>query len=405
MKKLTVNQRRNKYWLLNAFLFYLLKLNPFRDKKLWIFGCWEGQKYDDNSRYLFEYISANAKEVSPIWFTCRKDIYDLLKNNGYQVQMIGSSKAYLTQLRAGAVFYTNGMDDFGNIGLFYGAKIFSLWHGMFIRKGYYNRFKHSGLHYYLKRLKDKIYNATYFDYITGTSEYAINNLCSTFMETKKKALLTGQPRNDVLNRIINNDDIFKTIRLPEHSKIVLYMPTHREYEDQTIESTIKRLDENERFVDYIKDNNVFVIVKPHYLTRIGYKPFASNILIVEGDEIKSTQELLAFSDVLITDYSSCIIDFSIKNQPSIIYATDLDSYMDQLGLLEPWDHVYPEMAIRDHDELVSQIIRSIEAPNECMAVTNLFNSYYQAKSIEDSSFSHNVYKIAYDIICKGEKKE
>lgn len=405
MKKITVNQRRNKYWFLNAILFYLLRLNPFRDKKLWIFGCWEGQKYDDNARYLFEFINANAKEISPVWFTCRKDIYDSLTSKGYKVQLIGTRKAYLTQLKAGAVFYTNGMDDFGNIGLFYGAKIFSLWHGMIIRKGYYNRFKHSGIHYCLKRLKDKIYNATYFDFITGTSEYAINNLCSTFNETKKKALLTGQPRNDVFNRQINYDDVFKTIRLSDHSKIILYMPTHREYEDQTIENTIKRLDENERFVNYIKANNVFVIVKPHYLTKIVYTPLSSNILIVEGDEIKSTQELLAIADVLITDYSSCIIDFSIKNQPSIVYATDLDSYVDKLGLLEPWDHVYPEIAIGDHEELVTQIIKSIELPNECMDVTNLFNSYYQAESIKGSLFSYNVYKLANKIVCKGEKKK
>jgi len=180
MKKLTANQRRNRYWLINVFLFRLLKLNPFRKKDLWIFGAWEGQRYDDNARYLFEYIHENHKEITPVWFTKREDVYKNLKEKGCRAEMIGTKSAVKTQLKAGVAFYTNGMDDFGNLCMFSGAKIFAIWHGMIIKKAYYARINRSGLHYQLKRIKDRIYSAIYMDYFIGTSEYAIGNLCSIF---------------------------------------------------------------------------------------------------------------------------------------------------------------------------------------------------------------------------------
>ena len=43
-------------WPINAFLFNMCRLYPFRDKRLWIFGALGGKKYDDNSRFLYEYI-------------------------------------------------------------------------------------------------------------------------------------------------------------------------------------------------------------------------------------------------------------------------------------------------------------------------------------------------------------
>ena len=401
MKKYTVNQRRNKYWIINALLFHLLKFNPFRRKNLWIFGCWEGQKYDDNARYLFEYVNKNARDITPIWFTHREDLYRTLKDDGYKVELIGTREAYMTQLKAGAVFYTNGMDDFGNICLFYGAKIFNLWHGMILRRGYYNRFKHYGLHYILKRTKDKIYNATYMDYITGTSQYAIRNLCTTFNEKPDIALLTGQPRNDVFKQPARQEDVFKTVRLPEESKIILYMPTHREYEDQTIDETVKLMDSNAFLTEYLLRNNIYIIVKPHYLTKISHRVKSTNILIIEGDEIKSTQELLSISDVLITDYSSCVIDFAIKKRPSIIYAPDLDNYVDKLGLLDPWDQLYPQIAIKDSNEFVETIIQAVDAAEESLVVTDLFNSYYEDDTLGETLFSENVFNAAYKLVFEG----
>ena len=406
MKKLTANQRRNRYWLINVFLFHFLKLNPFRKKDLWIFGAWEGQKYDDNTRYLFEYIHENHKEITPVWFTKREDIYKNLKEKGFRTEMIGTKSAVKTQLKAGAVFYTNGMDDLGNICMFSGAKIFAIWHGMIIKKAYYARMKHSGIHYFLKRIKDTIYSAIYMDYFVGTSEYAIHNLCAVFRQKEKKALLTGLPRNDVFKHPPKKQDVICGLPLSDHQKIILYMPTHREYDNEPIEHTVKILDQNKELNRFLKDNNAIILFKPHYLTKIDYQMTSACIKCVTGEQVRSTQELLAVSDVLITDYSSCIMDFSTMNKPSLLFASDLDRYVDHLGFMKPWDTLYKEIATTDEKQFISDIMKSIKEPENTLSITNIFNQYYQDERLKTArSYAENVYEAAYNIVCKRRLKK
>ena len=118
-------------------LFYLLRLNVCRDKNLWIFGSWEGNRYDDNSRHLFEYIREMHPDIRAVWLANCENIVSEIRKKGYEAYISGSREGRRIQLRAGAVFYTNGIDDFGNIGYFYGAKIISLWHGFGIKNIYF----------------------------------------------------------------------------------------------------------------------------------------------------------------------------------------------------------------------------------------------------------------------------
>lgn len=66
-KRTKVPNNRKKYWFPNMLLFYLLRLNVCRDKNLWIFGSWEGNRYDDNSRHLFEYIREMHPDIRAVW--------------------------------------------------------------------------------------------------------------------------------------------------------------------------------------------------------------------------------------------------------------------------------------------------------------------------------------------------
>ena len=400
-KKLTVNQRRNRFWLINAFLFHILKLNPFRKKNIWIFGCWEGQKYDDNARYLFEYVNENHKDIIPIWFTKKQEIYDELKKKGYRVELFGTKSAYLSQLRAGVAFHTNGMDDLGNICMFSGAKIIALWHGMIIKRSYYTRFRHSGLHYILKRIKDTIYNATYTDYAAVTSEYALKNLCATLHLNERQGLLTGLPRNDAFKKNLLKKDVIKREDVSDENKIILYMPTHREYDNSPIEETVKLLDQNKDLNSFLQKNNANILFKPHYLTKIDYMPTSEHIKVITQEEITSTQELLAVSDVLITDYSSCIIDYATTEKPTILFTKDLNRYIDYLGLLPPWEEIYKEIMITDNELFLSRIKKAIGNPENCLETTNIFNKYYQDEELKKSvSYSKNVFDATKDILRK-----
>ena len=56
---------------------------------------------------------------------------------------------------------------------------------------------------------------------------------------------------------------------------------------------------------------------------------------IRGIDVSSypdIQEIMAESDALITDYSSCIYDFVLSKKPGFIYAPDRETYESKRGL-------------------------------------------------------------------------
>lgn len=50
-----------------------------------VFGAWFGEKYDDNSKYLFEYVINNRTELDAKWITASRNVYNELANMNYPV--------------------------------------------------------------------------------------------------------------------------------------------------------------------------------------------------------------------------------------------------------------------------------------------------------------------------------
>ena len=52
---------------------YCLSLFVPRKNNIWIFGAWFGEKYSDNSKYLFEYVNQHHKNIQCIWLSRDRD--------------------------------------------------------------------------------------------------------------------------------------------------------------------------------------------------------------------------------------------------------------------------------------------------------------------------------------------
>ena len=62
------------------------------------------------------------------------------------------------------------------------------------------------------------------------------------------------------------------------------------------------------------------------------------------------QELLLASDVLLTDYSSCMWDFSLMKKPCFLYARDIDEYRGERDFYTPIES-WPFPLAADNDGL------------------------------------------------------
>ena len=76
--------------------------------------------------------------------------------------------------------------------------------------------------------------------------------------------------------------------------------------------------------------------------------------VYDASKYPDMQELLAASDIVISDYSSCLLDFMITKRPGFIFATDIDSYIKErdfyISLYE-----FPFQISTSNDELICNI--------------------------------------------------
>lgn len=187
------------------------------------------------------------------------------------------------------------------------------------------------------------------DYFIVSSAYWEQKVCRNQLGYKGYVLEIGMPRNDYLVEPVNYNKklaIRKKAGIPEECLAVLYAPTWREGVDG-----YEALNHNE--------------LKRAFEKRFGKKCeilFRAHVYGKEstGDVINLTkypdmQELLYACDVLITDYSSSMWDFSLTGKPCFLYVPDLQRYSEQRGFdMDIYTWGFP--VCKSNEELVDEII-------------------------------------------------
>jgi CDP-glycerol glycerophosphotransferase len=105
-----------------------------------------------------------------------------------------------------------------------------------------------------------------------------------------------------------------------------------------------------------------------------YKGFVYNFS--EGYDI---QELYLISDILITDYSSAMFDYSNLRRPIIFFAYDIENYRDSLrGFYFDFENEAPGPIVKTTDEVIF-IINNID---------NINNEYKSKQEVFYNKFCH-----------------
>jgi len=350
-----------------------------RNPSLWVFGCWEGQKYDDNSKYLFEYVNENLQSIDAVWITRNASVKEAVSKLGYKVYMGDESAGKEILRSAGFAFYTNGLDDFSERPLVCGSVLVALWHGVGI-KNIYELERHSGrILNRLRKWKRERFDWVYRD-VTVSQSYASDDyFISAFNLSTGNIMRAGQPRYDAFK-------VFHDCK----EKYILYMPTYRQYNSKVIENTINEIASNELFNIWLKNNDLKFIIKLHYLTELAIDTKSERIEILRGDTAISSQELLANAACLITDYSSCAIDYSILDRPIYLYAPDYDTYCKEIGIIPIWENLYSIKAIIRGETLCNILIESNNFDSDWNVLDWIREKYIVFNIDSQKSFSENV---------------
>ncbi|MEU8815563.1 bifunctional glycosyltransferase family 2 protein/CDP-glycerol:glycerophosphate glycerophosphotransferase [Actinoplanes sp. NPDC048796] len=145
-----------------------------------------------------------------------------------------------------------------------------------------------------------------------------------------ETLEVGYPRNDRLARATPAEVAAMRDRLgiAPGSRVVLYMPTHREWLPAG-----SHVLEVERLAAELGSDTV-LLVREHYFhvpaEVSGQAPSdGGRIMDVSGHPV--VEDLYLAADVLLTDYSSAMFDYAVLDRPVVIYAPDWQVYRELRG--------------------------------------------------------------------------
>ncbi|WP_058485671.1 CDP-glycerol glycerophosphotransferase family protein [Defluviitalea phaphyphila] len=396
-KKIRIFKIKNRFfWLINFIMFNLIKIFP-RDKKIWVYGAWLGNKYADNAKYFFEYMNSYHPEIRSIWITKNKEIKKYLKNKGYEVYNHLEIKGIWFRLRAGVQLYTNGLFDFGNVVLCGGAYIIALWHGMPIKKITYDEVARNNTNkiiIFLKNIKIKLFNECYRNMSICTSNFMLKNISSAFRIKKDNIVITGQPRNDVFIKNLDKKNVLAKFvpNITNKKKIILYLPTYRTSDDSSrkFNNFLNNLINNKELIKLLEDSDSYLLIKWHLLAKNINEHITNRIIFLNDNNVDDVQELLAVSDIHVTDYSSSLVDFLLLERPVIFLAPDLKEYISkENGLYIDYNYLAGELKATNSKEFVELLYKimndNISYLQHIKKLNNLFNEK------QSCNFSENVY--------------
>ncbi|WP_053984385.1 CDP-glycerol glycerophosphotransferase family protein [Niameybacter massiliensis] len=301
-------------------LIRLSKLCPIKRNKIFIMSYY-GKGYDCNPKYLTEYVKAHQDTYN--W-----DIVWAFNDVGAQEALTGVRKVRVMTPRYFYEMYTSRV-------ILTNYRMTKQFHKR--PSQYYIQTWHSSLR--LKQIEKDAIETLGKDYIemamadSQQCDLLISG-CAYSTHIFQHAfwydgpiLECGTPRNDYLknpNRV-HQEKIKEALGIDAMQKIVLYAPTFRKGHDLSVYDL-----EYDRLRVTLEKKwpgkwSILIRLHPHLNSDDLHIVWSENLR--DASKWEDIQELLAVTDVLISDYSSLMFDFSFTKRPCFLYVPDLETYI------------------------------------------------------------------------------
>lgn len=366
-----------------------------RNKKLVVYGG-ALDLFIDNAKYMYIYSNDTLKDYKHIWLTNNDDTYNKIKEIGLSVVKSYSLKGLFYSLRANTYVYDDDISFFSRCIFSTGAKKIQLWHGIPLKMCgivrdekpipyYYKNWLFDTIIYHHKTGNFIISTSSKFDIIMSRSmRVPIDNVIHA---TYPRTIITIMPEDKRIEFLKKYEDsnlnrLYQELSLEEKRKVI-YMPTFRDSNENYL---VEAIPDWENLNSFCERNKIMLYVKVHRMTPIPNVCF-SNVKVL--DNKLDIYPILPLFDMLITDYSSIILDFILLKKPVCLYIYDLENYIaNSRDLRHEYFEVKKHLPVaRDFSELkdciLSENINISEFP---------INDYYEWPDSMD-----NIYRV----ICKS----
>lgn len=381
-----------------SILFHLLTTK----KNVILFESSNGTNYTGNPKYIYEYLLKNHNdEFKFVWSLTDKSIEIL--GNPIKVKKNRLMYFYYTIISGFWIFDSRHPKHLLKKEK---CKYIQTWHGTPLKKlgldmDYLNMGGNTNIERYKKNFKD---NSSKWDYLISQNHFS-SKIFKRAFDFKGTVLEIGYPRNDLLIHQKDNIKLIEKIKesfnIPLDKKVILYAPTWRDndfYRKGKYKfSTEMDFEAMER---ELSDEYV-LIAKQHYLVSEKSKYNAYSGVIRMFDSKSEIQDLYLISDILITDYSSVMFDYSILKRPMIFYTYDLEAYKDNIrDFYFDINEEAPGLIIRENKELI-KVLKDFDENKYLKSFEEKYKKFNEKYNQYDDG---NASKKIYDLIKNSEKK-
>lgn len=288
----------------------ILWSNSFKD-----IGC--------NPKYIAEYLSTKyPKQLFDIVYVVNKDL-QIPKNIPFRTVEF-FSKRYLYELTTSKIIITNHrIPDYYFFRKRKKQIYIQTWHSSIrLKKIEKDACEDLSQEYIDYAIKD----SRLCDYIISGCEFSSKIFKNSFWYNGD-ILNFGTPRSDILITYRENTKtkVKEYFGIKEIKNIILYAPTFRK--------------EDNSFINNINYEEILYALKQKYgkewvfLVRChpNIKDFKidTSTNVYNASLYPDIQELIAGSDILLTDYSSCMFDFALSKKPCFLYLPDHEKYISK----------------------------------------------------------------------------
>ena len=345
-----------------------------RNPKWWAFGSWLGNAYTDNSKYLLETAIGEIEDPEyRFYWVGNEKVRQFLPKDGRVFFLQLNSRESIGVLLQCKYFFSSQFPsaDICEYNIFHGGDVIFLDHGIPIKK--------TGTDVVGSKKKK---HTDFIRRITGSTRKLDYQIASSPLHAEANArghgymgitlansLCVGYPRNDYLLNSNNPKEIqrlkLKYSQLFDYDlskKVVLYLPTFRWKIENTPSLFFDKDKEHiQQLKNILKRHNAVLIEKSHNrLVRRDILVKRDSILhnddLIFISSMVETQELLMMSDMMISDYSGCALDYLLLDRPMINYVPDYEEYRDNdTGLFYELDDFAAGPTPRCFEQLLSEI--------------------------------------------------
>jgi CDP-ribitol ribitolphosphotransferase len=201
-----------------------------------------------------------------------------------------------------------------------------------------------------------------YRYAIVSSETDVPNYAEAFGIPEERVIPTGVPRVDRFLDLCSRPDARELAleRFPEAAgrRTILFAPTFRGDTARDATYDFEQIDYAALHALCVEKEAV-CIVRMHPFVRSGVViPEEFRDRILDGwSATNDVNDLLPGIDLLVTDYSSIVYEFSMLDRPMLFFAYDLDEYVAARDFYEPYEDFVPGRIVRTFGTLVDAIRR------------------------------------------------